>query len=102
MYRYIHEYEIALFWWAFRVAFYYLLTREVIFYLLPAFLKSCKAYVESFFPPSLVDAVEAVAEECVNNVLDTAMEQMTETVDELEAACTKKATPVVGTATAAQ
>ena len=77
MYRYIHEYEIALFWWAFRVAFYWVLTREIGFYLLPAILKSCKTYVESFFPKPLVDIAEAVAE----GVLDELESDVDEAVD---------------------
>jgi hypothetical protein len=84
LYRYIHEYEIALFWWAFRAAFYYLLVRELIYCALPVFLKSCKAYVESFFPASLVDTVEEDAVEMAEDILNEAMDDLSGAVDALK------------------
>jgi len=86
MLQYVHEYELALFWWALRVSFYYLFVREITSSFLPAILKSAKAYVESFFPPSLVSIAEPVVEECLDTAYGAALDGISKTVESLEAA----------------
>jgi len=68
----IHEYELALFWWALRLAFYYILARELVYTFIPWCLWSLKAYIESFFPLPLIGMARAAADAAVDAAEDAA------------------------------
>lgn len=80
----IHEYELALFWWALRLAFYYILAREVIYTCIPWCLWSLKAYVESFFPLPLIGMARAAAD-AAEDILEEVAEGVEDMIEQVDA-----------------
>jgi hypothetical protein len=65
---------------------YYVLTQGFVFYVLPVCLRSCRLYIESFFPAPLVGvahAVGAVASEAVGEMMEDAGDAVEELVGDV-------------------
>jgi len=80
----IHEYELALFWWAMRLVFYYILARETVYTFIPWCLWSLKGYVESFFPAPLVGMERAAVEFAADAIEKSTEEVLEEAEDAIE------------------
>ena len=86
----IREYEMEFFWWAMRLALYYILMRETFYTFIPWCLWSLKGYIESFFPAPLVGMARAAvdaAEDVAEDLLEETEEGIEEAIGQVGAMC---------------